>query len=316
MSPRLEALLTSPLTHIIILYTSTSSPTPLIQEVDTRLVRGCTRLQLEPLSTTLATQRVVHTLLSRRHFAPHNRDQRVLAQLVSLTFGCPDLAALTAELVYRASTVSVDPMEDLHTRLVQPLQAHWKGADHIGEFADDVIELLELGRTEQFAFWVLSTFGPIPILQSVVARVESMVLSAVGAKRSGLLIARLLDAHLLRVYPSPVVVAMSGEAVKRIPLYTVPSLVCESALRGMSKMDATFALAVAHKALVAELAAPTATPTHPDDHTTELYCAGMCRGLLSTADYLGDDSGGILEELYSPLVQLLREGVLAEPCLV
>eukprot|EP00731_Ephydatia_muelleri_P035287 Em0112g2a len=42
-----------------------------------------------------------------------------------------------------------------------------EGADHIGEFADDVIELLELERTEQFAFWVLSTFGPIPILQFV-----------------------------------------------------------------------------------------------------------------------------------------------------
>ena len=128
-----------------------------------------------------------------------------------------------------------------------------------------------------------------------------MLLSAVGAKGSGLLIARLLDAQPLRVYPSPVVMATSREVVKRIPLYTVPSLVCESALRAMSKMDATFAIAVAHKALVAELATPTATPTHQDDHTTELYCAGMCCGLRSTADYLGDtvDSGCILEELYS-----------------
>ena len=152
-------------------------------------------------------------------------------------------------------------MEDLHTRLVQPLQAHWKGADRIGEVADDVIELLELERTGQFVFWVLSTFGPIPILQSVATRVESMVLSAIGAKGSGLLIAHLLDAHLLRVYPSLIVMAMSGEAVKRIPLYTVPSLVCDSALRAMSIMDATFAIAVAHKALVLP---------HPPTRTTTL----------------------------------------------
>eukprot|EP00731_Ephydatia_muelleri_P033707 Em0036g11a len=191
--------------------------------------------------------------------------------------------------------------------------AHWKGADHIGEFADDVIELLKLERTEQFAFWVLSTFGPIPILQSVATRVESMLLSAVGAKGSGLLIARLLDAQPLRVYPSPCCHGneqRGGE--ENTALHCPPSLVCESALRAMSNMDATFAIAVAHKALVAELATPTATPTHQDDHTTELYCAGMCCGLRSTADYLGDtvDSGGILEELYSPLVQFIRyEGI-------
>ena len=314
MTPPLEALLTSSLTHIIILYTSTSSPTPLIQEVDTRLVRGCTQLQLEPLSTTLTTQRMVHALLSRRHFAPHNRHQRVLAQLVSLTLGCPDITALTAELVYRVSLDSADPMGDLDTRLVQPLQAHTKDPDHIVQFADYVIDLLKLNRMQQFVFWGLSMFGPIPILQSVAMRIESLVLSVVGAKGGGgTLITHLLDAHLLKVYPSPVIRATHGVAMERIPLYIVPSLVCESALREMNKRDAIFAIGVAHKALVSELA--TSTTTHPDDHTIVLYCAGMCRGLLSTADCLGDtiDSGSILEELYRPLVQLACEGVLAQP---
>ena len=314
LSPRLEALLTSPLTHIIILYTSTTPPTPLIREVDVRLVRGCTQLQLEPLSTTLATQRVVHALLSRRHVAPGNRDQHVLAQLVSLTLGCPDLTALVAELVYRASKVSVDPMGYLHTRLVQPMVMHPKEAeDRVVEFVHYLVDLLELDKTQQFVFWVLSSFGPIPILQSVASRIESMVLSAVGTKGSGLLIAHLLDARLLKVYPSPVVIATSREAaLKRIPLYIVPKLLCESALRGMNKREAIFSIAMAHKALVAELATPT---TPPDDHTALLYCAGMFRGLLSTADCLGDtlDSGGILEELYRPLVQLASQGVLAEP---
>eukprot|EP00731_Ephydatia_muelleri_P036075 Em0199g1a len=311
ISSPFEALLTSSLTHIIILYTSTSPPTPLIREVDTRLVRGCTQLQLEPLSTTLTMQRMVHAMLSRRHFAPRNRDQHVLAQLVSLTLGCPDITSLTAELVYRVSMDCADPMGDLCTRLVQPLQAHTKDADRIVEFVDYVINLLKLDRMQQFVFWVLGTFGPIPILHSVATRIESLVLSVVGAgaKGGGLLIGHLLDAHLLKVYPSLVIKAPCGEVMKRIPLYIVPSLVCESALRGMNKMDAIFAIGVAHKALVAELAA-----THPDN-TNIFYCAGMCRGLLSTANYLGDtlDLEGTLEELHRPLVQLASEGVLAEP---
>ena len=85
----------------------------------------------------------------------------------------------------------------------------------------------------------------------------------------------------------------------------------------MNKIDAIFAIGMAHKALVAELAttATTATTIHPDDHMIVLYCAGMCRGLLSTADCLRDTicSESILEELYKPLVQLACKGVLAEP---
>ena len=92
-----------------------------------------------------------------------------------------------------------------------------------------------------------------------------MVLLAVVTKESDLLMAHLLDTHLLTVYPS------SCHGNKQGGIEEDPSahcLLCETTLRGMKKMDDFFAITVAHKALVTELATLT---INTDDHMTKFF---------------------------------------------
>ena len=89
----------------------------------------------------------------------------------------------------------------------------------------------------------------------------------------------------------------------------VPNLVCEATLRRMDKMEVVFAIATAHRAVTEELAAISS-----DDVMISQYCAGMCEGLLSTAEGMGDVlDDSCLEELHRPLVQLACEGSLRVP---
>lgn len=304
MSPHLEALLTSPHTHIIIIHTSPTPPTSLTRDIDLKLTRGCTVLQLEPLSLVHTTQRMVHALLSRRHFAPQNSDQLVLAQLASLTHGCPDLVRLTAELVYRQFLHSSYPMGDL-TQLVQPACTE---GDRITTFVDYIINHFKLDVPQYFVLQTLTMFGPIPILQSVAARVQTLVLSATNGGCGTDLLTSLLESCLVKVYPPPVVIATSMMGRRRA-LYMVPHLVCEATLRRMDKMEVVFAIATAHRAVTEELAAISS-----DDLVISQYCAGMCEGLLSTAEGMGDVlDDSCLEELHRPLVQLACEGILRVP---
>ena len=88
---------------------------------------------------------MLHTLLSRRYVAPGNRDQHMLTQFVPLTFGCPDLKSSDRRVL---SIVSKDPMGSLHMRL--HMQMHSKEVeDCFLEFADYIINLLELDRAQQ-----------------------------------------------------------------------------------------------------------------------------------------------------------------------
>ena len=308
MSPHLEALLTSPTTHIIILYTSSSPPTSLVREIDTKLVRGCTVLQLEPLFTIHSTQRMVHDLLSRRRFAPQNRDQVVLAQLASLTYGCPDLSKLMAEVVYRQCLRSNNPLDDLASQLVRPVMAQAE-PDRLLTFFDYIINLFDMDTPQYFVLQVLAMFGPVPILQSVAVRVQTLVMAATSGGRSCDFLQRLVDSCLLKVYPSPVVVATS--MMGRRSLYSVPCHVCEAVLRSVDERDVILAIATAHKAVTMEMATGGGWN---GDQSALLFCAGLCRGLASTAEGYGDSLGtSCMGELYRPLVQLECEGHLTMP---
>ena len=308
MSPHLKALLTSPTTHIIILYTSSSPPTSLIQEIDTTLVRGCTLLQLEPLLTIHSTQRMVHDLLSRRRFAPQNRDQVVLAQLASLTYGCPDLSKLTAEVVYRQCLCSNNPLDDLASQLVRPVMAQAE-PDRLLTFVANIINLFNMDTPQYFVLQVLAMFGPVPILQSVAVRVQTLVMSATSGGRNCDFLQLLADSCLLKVYPSPVVVATS--MMERRSMYSVPCHVCEAVLRSADERDVIFAIATAHKAVTMEM---TTGGVWNGDQSALLFCVGLCQGLARTAEgFVGGLDTSCMGELYRPLVQLEFEGHLTMP---
>ena len=236
-SEDLLPLLKSRSTCIIAISYSSQPPETLRKEIDQQLIRGCSSITVQPLSTVHTTQRIVHSIMSRIHFTPLNREQRLLEKIAGLTSGCPGLVKLTKALLQRCleeaekseGDVEVDflgrfaakipllserpaprtrPPSPAITGEVRAMST--RPSFRINSYTSELITAFQLPPTDEFMLRVLSVFTPVPIPLSFIDIVQSLVVKATqgnvgpgrGVPNS---ISNLLSTMLLRPYPSPVI---------------------------------------------------------------------------------------------------------------
>ena len=86
-------------THIIVTLNATSKPKDLVKTVDRELIRGTNVIDLKPLASLHATQRLVHAIMKgcdTDDFIPYNEEQKMLSLITEHTGGCPDIIDVTA----------------------------------------------------------------------------------------------------------------------------------------------------------------------------------------------------------------------------
>ena len=118
-------------THIVIISKYHVPPNSLQKEIDRHLLRGCNVIDIKPLSMIHTTQRIVHSILSKAHFAPTNEDQGILEKLAEFTLGSPAVVAVTSALsVVHLNTVPKDSEDDNSLRcFAKKLSLHDMGPD-------------------------------------------------------------------------------------------------------------------------------------------------------------------------------------------
>ena len=236
-SQDLLSLLKSRSTHIIVINTSSLPPETLRREVDQQLIRGCSSLTLQPLSSVHTTQRIVHSIMTMTHFTPLNREQKLLEKIVELVSGSPGLVNMTTALLRcclreaeknedgsgldfldrfaaripllsEDTAVHVEPPAHSVTGQVEAVSI--KPTLKISRYTSELIAAFQLPTADHFILRALSVFGPVPIPLSIIDTLQSMVVKATQGregrgKGAPNPISNLLSAMLLRPYPCPIV---------------------------------------------------------------------------------------------------------------
>ena len=238
-SEELRAILNSRSCHIIVISYTSQEPEALSKEIDQQLIRGSSPINIQPLSTVHTTQKIVHAVMSRTHFTPLNREQRLLERMAYLTAGCPGLVNVTSVLLQRCMAEAEEEegcdgeetgFLDLFASRV-PLLSEERPTRHTsfsgdattttitttrsrtGSFKTDtylaeVVNALRLPPAHEFVLRTLSIFAPLPIPLSLTDIIQHLVMRATQGSTAGPApnsISNLLSTKLLRPYPSPVV---------------------------------------------------------------------------------------------------------------
>jgi hypothetical protein len=93
--------------HIVVISRSTNSQDSLCL-VYRKLLRGTNIINVQPLSTIHATQRLVHSALRNHHLAPSRNEQVLFEKLTEFTLGSPPILDLTSSLLDEALSETAD----------------------------------------------------------------------------------------------------------------------------------------------------------------------------------------------------------------
>ena len=184
--------------------------------------------------------------MSATHFTPLNREQMILEQIVELTSGSPELVEMTSALfqcclneagrrsgedflqVFASKIPLLSETGIDLRRPASPTTGEVRRAQStIISYTSQLISAFDLPTPDHFILHALSVFGPVPVLQSIVDILLSMVVKAsqgrdgpgVGAPNP---INNLLTFKLLQRYPSPVIVSSIGDRMTPASTGTPP----------------------------------------------------------------------------------------------
>ena len=329
-SDNLRSILKSRRTHIIAVSHSSQTPEHLKREIDQRLIRGCTPISVQPLSTVHTTQRIVHSVVSRTHFTPLNREQKLLAKVASLASGCPGLVAMTNSLLQRclleteeaphgefldlfASKVNFTPERPVSVEVNSATGEVIPGSFRTDRYISELISAFELPPAHLFVLRTLSVFSPQPLPFSLVETIQFLVAKATqasivpGGRGAPNSIANLLSTKLLRPYPSPIISPptdnSSPEQSQPLENQTkylyVPQLVQDTLWDNMDETDIVFTITTAYRALLELTSRPTLSASDL------CYCTGLTETLIAKCDtsrtFISD---AVYREVYKMLVGL------------
>ena len=99
--PQLLNLLKKVNVHIVVISKNYAALDLLQKSIDRQLIRGMKTIDVHPLSTIHATQRLVHSAMKNHHLAPSNQEQSVFEKLADFTTGSPAILDLTSSLLDR-----------------------------------------------------------------------------------------------------------------------------------------------------------------------------------------------------------------------
>ena len=94
----LLSLLKQPNVHIAVI-SKNALPGTLQESAHHQLIRGTNVLNIQPLSTIHATQRLVHSVVQNHHLAPGRKEQELFGRLAEFTTGSPPILELTSSLL-------------------------------------------------------------------------------------------------------------------------------------------------------------------------------------------------------------------------
>jgi tetratricopeptide (TPR) repeat protein len=98
--------------HIVIISKNVAAPDQLRKSIDRQLIRGTNTIDVQPLSTIHATQRLVHSALKNHHLAPSPKYQKVFEQLAEFTTGSPPILDLASSLLDQSLRQTEHATED------------------------------------------------------------------------------------------------------------------------------------------------------------------------------------------------------------
>lgn len=84
--------------HIVVVSKNSFSE-PLQKSAHNQLIRGTNIINIQPLSTIHATQRLVHSALQSHHLTPSKTEQQLFEKLAEFTTGSPPIIDLTTSLL-------------------------------------------------------------------------------------------------------------------------------------------------------------------------------------------------------------------------
>ena len=85
--------------HVVVISKIVATPDQLRKSIDRQLIRGTNTIDIQPLSTIHATQRLVHSALKTHHLAPSFNNQDVFEKLAEFTTGSPSVLDLASSLL-------------------------------------------------------------------------------------------------------------------------------------------------------------------------------------------------------------------------
>ena len=332
----LQPLLKAHSTHIIVISHASQPPEELKKAVDQQLIRGCTLISIQPLSTVHATQRIVHCIMSHTHFIPLNREQKLLERTASLTSGCPGLVAMTNSLLEHCLLESKQQGEadfltlfasKVHltdeqpspvysaTGEARPVRAR-AGSFKTDRYVSELISAFELPPTHLFVLRTLSIFSPQPLPFSLVEIIQYLAAKAtqsstVPTNRSAPnSISNLLSTKLLRPYPSPIISppinlsspqhSTSTPTLESQDKYLyVPQLVQDTLWDEMDNTDIAFSITTAYRAILELTSRPDLSRSGLSNVT------GLTETLIAQCDSNRECiSDAVYREIYRTLISL------------
>lgn len=285
----LLSLLKNNNSHVIVICSNLSVPANLQREIDQELIRGLNVTSVKSLSPIHSTQRMVHSIIGKHDFTPHNREQALLVEIANKVGGSPTLLDITSSLLGKCidecndKDVAVEDFDFLsefsERVLVEPdpdpqscAEASSNVEDEHLSISNYTAHLLDgfcLSPSEHLILSSLAMFGPVPIPKSVLDITQTIVMMAKPSSEApGTLvpISNLLRSKLLLVYPSSVLVSPSLSTKEQTSYsqsrlvdlshleedadyYYVPQLVQDTLWDRMSDLDIGFSITVAYKSL-------------------------------------------------------------------
>ena len=85
--------------HVVVLSKNSASLDLLQKEIDQKLLRGITVVDVHPLTPIHTTQRMVHSILKEHHLAPSMADQTTFEKLAEFTSGSPAITEVASSLL-------------------------------------------------------------------------------------------------------------------------------------------------------------------------------------------------------------------------
>ena len=85
--------------HVVVLSKNSASLDLLQKEIDQKLLRGITVVDVHPLTPIHTTQRMVHSILKEHHLAPSMAEQTTFEKLAEFTTGSPAITEVASSLL-------------------------------------------------------------------------------------------------------------------------------------------------------------------------------------------------------------------------
>ena len=245
-------------THVILILNKNVTLEGIRKEIDNKLVRGTNIIELKPLSVLHSTQRIVHGIVSKCDFVPYNREQDIIADIAERTMGSSDLIQVASSLLSKYSNNECGDVMFLNKFSSEVCCETVDQSDEKNycEFASQLLDNFNLSKSDSFLLSTLSLFGTAPVPRCLVEMIQNIAIAASSDPSRELSpMANLIEAGLLNVFPSPVILPPgqhqlpSNSFLTVSEFYYVPQLINDVVQHFMDVKEFLFTVTAVYRSL-------------------------------------------------------------------